>query len=88
MKLAYVMPHPYEYLFLNEIARMNSPDERDRSAPFIANLMGIEQVGRYGFVKGDINDFKLLKNLAKDREATFAPASADFASPDSISGNP
>lgn len=31
MKVAYVMPHSYEYLFPNEIARMNSPNELDIS---------------------------------------------------------
>jgi glycosyltransferase involved in cell wall biosynthesis len=31
MRVAYVMPHSYEYLFPNEIAKMNSPDEFDTS---------------------------------------------------------
>ena len=34
-----------------------------------ANLMGIEQMGRYRFVQGDINDIELLRDVAKDREA-------------------
>jgi dTDP-glucose 4,6-dehydratase len=34
-----------------------------------ANLQDIKQTGRYSFVKGDINDFELVRDLAKDREA-------------------
>ena len=34
-----------------------------------ANLMGIERTGQYRFVQGDINDFGLLRDLTKDRDA-------------------
>ncbi len=34
-----------------------------------ANLQDIKQTGRYRFVKGDINDFGLVRDLTKDREA-------------------
>ena len=34
-----------------------------------ANLQEIKQRGCYRFVKGDINDFELVRDLAKDREA-------------------
>jgi len=34
-----------------------------------ANLQDIKQSGRYRFVKGDINNFELVRDLAKDMEA-------------------
>lgn len=33
------------------------------------NLMDVERTDRYRFIQGDINDFELLRELTKDREA-------------------